>query len=188
MNSTTGVPLAPQRSIGTVFAACSDADIADRIRANIASACHHVLALAVASFGKLAALAPDHTPLIERQKERNSAQLGVMLMRRVGRFFRIVRSPNLHIGNNLVTLGSISRASGDDGSFLVILRPLRRARDRFLAVVVIPSELRGKFPLSAIFWISHRFLLTGTVVRGGTGASTSMSSRFYHDDRGGIQL
>ena len=170
-----------------VVADRGDAYVANRIRTSVASACHDVLAFAVAAFGKLAALAPDRAPLVERQKERNIAQLGVMLMRCVGVHFRIGIAPRLDFIPDFVRVGSVSCARSGSASFSVVLRPLCRAGDGFLAVRVIPRAFRGQLPFSAIIRFSHWFLAHRTVVRGGIGASTLVLSRFYHGERGEIQ-
>ncbi len=184
MNSATWIAFAPQRSIGAVFAACDDANVVCRVGADIAMACHHILALAVAALRPFAAISPNRAPLFERQQEWNIASLGLMFMRRIGSHFRIVLPPRLDFCEDLVSVGGVSRARGGSASFSVVLCPLRRLRDLFLA--------RCRIVCTRCFrcfkWHSLRSSRTGSSVRGGTDVSASMSSRFYHGNRGGIQL
>jgi hypothetical protein len=183
MSSATGIAFAPQCSIGAVFAACDDANVVCRIGADIAMACHHILAFAVAALRPFAAISPNRAPLIERQKERNIAQLGVMLMRRVGLHLRIGLSPRLDFSPDLVGVSSVACARSGPALLSVVFRPLCRAGDLFLAI--------RRIVCAGLFWCSchsRRSSHSGSLIRGGTDVDASMSSRFYHGDRGRIQL
>ena len=61
--------------LGNVLAACADANIADRIRAKVAVAGHHVLTFLVAPLGEFAAFVPDRDPFFERQQNGISRRL-----------------------------------------------------------------------------------------------------------------
>lgn len=138
-----------------VLSSRADANVADSIWPNIAITGHAVVIRTAAALLKFATLDPDLCPFVERQQKGDVAAACAGLVVPITFSQRVFGVPFANSSNMLARIGSS------------------------------PCAHVGALLGSAMISIGHWFLSNRSMVRGGTGAHTLVSSRLYHALRWG---
>lgn len=175
----------PQVAVREVLAVSYDAHIADLVAAFITKTRHHVSAFAAASLGKLAALFPDRTPLIEGQKKRDATSLGMLLLLRVSNAWVagipsgwVSRIQRAALGIVFVFVLLIPSSSFRGGGRISASRSVQPVFVRLLPRLLVGPNLFG------CSWHSLRSSQPGSWVRGGVGLPTGAVPTLHHPPTG----
>lgn len=142
-------------ALSAILTACANTHITNSVWSSVAKTCHAILVRSLAALIPFSALFPDRQPFLEAKKERNFSLLCRSFLRMIHGSMRIFFFP---FKSSCAVLLSVCRPAS-------------------ATIGIVFFSIGGIPDLKICLPVSHWLLRTGTMVRSGIDAATSVPFR-----------